>query len=313
MKDIKYYLPLIANLATGVIFGFALVFIKMGLSYTNQDAVKFLAFRFSVGFITMSLMLLFRLRTVSYKGKPVWLLFLCGGMNPLISQVLETSAINYSPTAQIALFLSMIPVLVVLLSVPINKERPTKRQVAFIIVSVSGMLIINLAGGNMGGGSPLGLFYMIAAIVVISLGRLYIRRASASFTAFETIYVTTGMGAVGFCITTTITHAAGGRLSGFFTGLWAPGFLASVLYMGICSCVIAFLCMTYATGRLPIAVSASTGTLNTVIAIIAGVLILGEELRAADIVGAAVIMAGIIGMSLSYDSKDASGNRFKVK
>ena len=312
IEKTKKYRPLAANLATGIIFGFALIFMKYGLNAVGQDAVKFLAFRFTIGFITMSLMLLFRLRRVDYRGKPVWLLFLCGALNPLISQVMETSAVTHAPTAQIAMFLSLVPILVVLLSVYINKERPTRRQVCFMFVSVSGVVIIALAGGNLRGGSGIGFFFMITALLAISLVRVFIRRASMYFTAFETIYVTTGMGAAGFSLFTTVTHAMRGELGGFFAGLWTSEFVIPVLYLGICSCVVAFLCMTYAAGRLPIAVSASTGTLNTVISIFAGVFILGEVLRAADVAGAAVILAGIIGMGLSYNKSDDAGNRLKL-
>lgn len=311
-KRIKNYLPLLASLSTGVIFGFAMVFIKSALSVVNQDAVKFLAFRFTLGFLTLSLLLLFRIRRVSYKGKPVWLLFVCGGMNPLISQVLETSAVTHAPTSQIAVIISLLPIFVVLFSIPINKERPTGRQAVFMLVSVSGMLIINLAGGNLGGGTRTGLFLIISALLVISLARVFIRRASMYFTAFEIIYVTTGMGAAGFSLATAAAHAAAGDLSSFFTGLWTPRFVIPVMYMGICSCVVAFLCLTYAAGHLPIAVSTSTGTLNTVVAVMAAVFILGEGLRAADVAGAAVMLAGIIGMSLSYNSADKSGNRLSL-
>ncbi|MCL2058099.1 MAG: DMT family transporter [Oscillospiraceae bacterium] len=296
-----------------MIFGFAMVFMKTAMNVVGQDAVKFLAFRFTLGFAVLSLMLLLGARRVSYKGKPVWLLFLCGALNPLVSQVMETSSVTYAPTAQIAVFLSLIPILVVVLSVCINREKPTRRQIVFMGVSVSGMLIINFAGGNMGGGSGRGIAYIVIALVVISFARVFIRRASTHFTAFETIYVTTGMGAVGFSIVSATAHAArGGGFGDFFAGLWVPGFVVPVLYMGICSCVVAFLCMTYAVGRLPIAVSASTSTLNTVVAILAGVFILGESLRAADVVGAAVILGGIVGMGMSYDKADTAGNRYKA-
>ena len=310
--SLNKYLPLAANLITGVIFGFAMVFMKSALNVTGQDAVKFLAFRFTLGFITMSLMLLFRLRRVEYRGKPVWLLFLCGGMNPLISQVMETSSVSYAPTAQIAMFMSLVPILVVLFSIYINKERPTKKQVTFMFVSVIGVLIISLTGGNISGGSRIGFLYIITALLAIALGRVFVRRASDYFTAFETIYVTTGMGAAGFCLTTTVTHAVKGDLNGFFSGLWTPGFVAPVLYMGICSCVVAFLCMTYAAGRLPIAVSASTSTLNTVVSILAGVFILNETLHPADAAGAALILGGIVGMGLSYDKSDEAGNKLAI-
>ncbi|MDR2933011.1 MAG: DMT family transporter [Oscillospiraceae bacterium] len=297
----KKYLPLICNLVAAVIFGFAMLFMKTGMRVVGQDTVKFLAFRFTVGFITLNLLLLFKLQKVCYKGKPLGLLLLCGALNPLISQVLETSSTTYAPTAQIAVFMSLVPILVVVFSVFINKERPSRRQIFFMLVSILGVFVINFVGGQMHGGTAAGMALILSAMLVISLGRVFVRRASASFTPFETIYITTGMGSVGFTLATVFSHAAKGALNRFFSGLWTADFIVSVLYMGIASCVIAFLCLTYATGNLPIAVSASTGTLSTVISILVGVFILGERFRVIDIVGAVIILGGIVGMSLSYE------------
>lgn len=300
----KRYLPLIANLVSAVIFGFAMLFIKMGMKVVEYDTVKFLAFRFTTGFLVMSLLLITGVKKVHYKGKPVKLLLLCGLTNPLISQILETTSTTYAPTAQIAVFMSLIPILVIVFSYFINKEKPTRRQVFFMLISVCGAVLINLVGGQMEGGTLLGLVLILAAITAIALNRTIVRRASRYFGSFETIYVTTAMGAAGFSLTTLISHAVKGDLNTFFHGLATPDFIISILYMGIGSCVIAFLCMTYAAGNLPIAVSASTGTLNTVVAILVGVFILGETFRPVDVVGTVIILTGIVGISLSYDTKD---------
>ena len=83
--------------------------------------------------------------------------------------------------------------------------------------------------------------------------------------------------------------------------------------MGIGSCVIAFLFMTYASANLPFAVYASTCTLNTVVSILSGVLLLHEVFRPVQAVGTAVILLGVIGVSMSYDKKDESGNKFHLE
>ena len=275
------------------------------------DAVKFLAFRFTLGFLVLSLLLITGLQKVNYRGKPVYLLFLCGTLNPLISQILETTATTYAPTSQLGLFLSMIPILVVVLSIPINRELPSRRQVLFMIVSVSGILLINLVKGQMENSTPLGLILVLSALAVISMNRVFIRRASGRFTAFETIYITTGMGAIGFGISTVLSHAARGQLSSFFDGLATPNFIIPILYMGIFSCVIAFLCLTYAAGHLPIAVSSSTSVLSTVINVLVGIFILKEVFRPIDVIGTIITFFGIVGMCLSYNT--SMSNRFDVK
>lgn len=73
--------------------------------------------------------------------------------------------------------------------------------------------------------------------------------------------------------------------------------------MGIVSCVGAFLLMTYASAHLPVAVFASTCTLGTVVGIVSGVVLLKETFRPADILGTVIILTGIIGISLSYETE----------
>ena len=308
MRLIKRYLPLAANLASGIIFGITMPFIKSGMRVVEYDAVKFLAFRYVTGFLVMSLFLLAGIFKANFRAKPVYLLLFCGLLNPLTSQVLETTATIYSPTSQIGLFYSLFPVLIVLLSIPINRELPTRRQVFFMIISVSGILLINLIGGQMKGGTTFGLILVLIATLVISVQRVFVRRASAYFSAFETIYIATGMGAVVFSMATVLKYTAQGRLNSIFIGLWTPYFVIPVLYMGIFSCVLGFLCLTYAAGRLPIAVSSSTSIFNSVVVVLVGIFFLKEIFRPIDIIGTIITFSGIIGMSFSYNAK--ASNRF---
>lgn len=53
----KRYLPLFANILSQLLFGFAYLFMKMGMTVVDQNTVKFLSFRFGLGFLVMTLML----------------------------------------------------------------------------------------------------------------------------------------------------------------------------------------------------------------------------------------------------------------
>ena len=309
----KKYFPLICSLISAVIFGFAMLYIKSGMKAVNEDAVKFLAFRFTVGFIGLQLMVWLGIQKVNYKNKPIKLILLCGVLNPLLSQVLQTASTSYAPTSQISVMCATIPIFVTILSIFVNKEMPSKKQVIFMCMTVIGVIIINLVGGQMIGGTTTGLILIIASIAALSFQRTYIRKASAYFTAFETIYLPTAMGAIGFSLTTIINHTMKGELSTFFNGLGTMEFAISILYMGIGSCVIAFLCMTYAYGHLPITVSSATGAFSTVISLLVGVFILNEQLRPVDIIGIIIIMVGILGSSLSYNKNDEKGNTISIE
>lgn len=304
----KKYMPLLANLASGVLFGLALLFIKQGMNAVHQDTIKFLAFRFTTGFIVMTLLVIFGVQKLHYQGKPVGLLLLCGLFNPMISQILETTSTSYAPTSLIACVSSITPILVVVLSILINKDAiPSKQQIFFMLVTVSGVFIMNFVGRDLSGATGLGIALIFSAVLAIAIHRTLVRRAGRHFTAFEIVYFTTGMGALSFSIETAVMHGLRGDLSTFFQGLWRADFIVSVLYMGIGSCVLAFLFLNYSIAHLPIAVSNSTATLSTVISILAGVFILHEPFRPVDLLGVCLILGGVFGLSFYYLRSARSG------
>lgn len=309
----KKYIPLLANVLAQTIFGLAYFFIKMGMAIVDQDTLKFLSFRFLTGFVVMSLILLFGIKKVNYKKGFIGLLLLCGLFNPGISQILETTSTSYAPTSQIAMYNSMLPIIMLIFSALINKEYPTKRQLMFVCVCVMGVFIANLVKPGATGMTAIGLCLIIGTNIAVAINRVLVRRASAIFTSYEIIYVTTGMGALLFNLISIGKSASAGSLPSYFDGLICPQFGIAVLYTGIASCVIAFLSMTYASANLPFAVYASTCTLSTVIAIISGVVLLHETFKPMQAVGTAVILLGIIGISLSYDKKDEKANKFRLK
>lgn len=309
----KQYLPLLANLASQVLFGFAYLFMRMGMAVVNENTVKFLSFRFTLGFLVMSLLLVLGLKKVRYRARPVGMILLCGLFNPLISQVLETTSTTYAPTSQIAMYNSLLPVIMLVFSALINHEYPTRRQLLFVVVTVAGVFVTTLADPARTGMTTLGFVLIFATMIAVSISRVLVRRASAVFSSFEIIYLTTGMGAAAFTAVSLGEHMMRAPLSAYLQGLLRPDFAIAVLYMGIGSCVCAFLLMTYASANLPFAVYASTCTLSTVVGILSGVFLLHETFQPVEIVGTAVILGGIIGVSCSYDKQDAEGNRFHLK
>lgn len=309
----KKSLPLLANLASQMLFGLAFYFIKMGMAVVNQNTVKFLSFRFGLGFLALSLVWLLGIQKTHYREKKaqIWMILLCGLFNPMISQILETTSTTYAPTSQIALYNSLLPIVMIGFSALINREYPTRRQLLFVVLGVAGVLVANLTGGDGGEMTRLGAVLIAGTIVVIAVQRVLVRRASTAFTSFEIIYVTTGMGALWFTALSLGGHMMSAPLSTYLDGLFCPEFAVSVLYMGIGSCVFAFLLMTYASANLPFAVYSATSTLSTVVSIVAGVVLLGETFHPMEAVGTVIILASIVGMSMSYDK--TKGNRLELK
>jgi drug/metabolite transporter (DMT)-like permease len=161
--------------------------------------------------------------------------------------------------------------------------------------------------------TPVGMALIVSCIIVVSINRALVRRATGSFGSFEIVYLTTVMGAVGFSAVSFGGHVIGGNEPlAFFEPLRHTPFVISVLYLGIFAACAAFLLMTYASANLPYAVYSSTCTFSTVVGILAGVLLLKEAFPIQEIIGTAVILAGVIGVSFAYDKDDVQGNRYSA-
>lgn len=307
----KKRLPFLAGIFASVLFGFSFLAARIALNINGNDPMSFLAFRFAIAFPTMALMLWFGLGKVDYRGKDIRILLLCGLLNPIISQFFELTATIYAPTSQIALIFSLVPVFVVIFSATINKESPTKLQLLFIGMSVAGVVVIQFVEGQVKGGTTLGFLLAVVACLFIAIQRIFIRRASARFSAFEIIFVTTGMGFVYFPIVSAIQHYLKGDISRYFESLSHPAFVLAIFYSSVVCCVAGFLLMTYAAANLPIAVSSAANTVVTVISVFAGVFFLNENFRVVDIIGTILILSAVLVMSFSYNPSES--NKYRVE
>jgi len=289
--------PILANIIAQSIFGCSYLFVRMALAATDQDVVKYLAFRYTIGFLFMTALILLGMFRVNYRNKSWKYLLLCGLFNPILSQVLETTSVSLAPVTQVAILSSTIPIVTLLLGGLVFREHITRKGFLFCCLSVFGVILTNL--GPSEGGTLIGTVVICLFIVTLAFSRLFLRKAREEFNSFEAIYITTAMGALTFTAQTITTHAVRGDLSGFFDVLLVPSFAAAILYMGVCSCVIAFCFTAYSSSLLSLSSYAVLNNISTVVAILSGVVVLREHVTPLDLIGTAIILCGVIGANLS--------------
>ena len=302
----KKYLPLAANLISQTLLGMAYLFIRMGMAVLDQDALKFSALRFVMAAVMLTIIVLLPVGPSVRRPKGMLgLLALICLFNPLTSQLAKTASTTYVATSMISLFNSTIPAVMLGFSALINHEYPTRRQSAFVFVTMAGMLLAAVSEWAGEGLTPLGLFLVLAYVITISLSRVLVRRASGSCTAFELTYFQTATGAVGFALLSLGSHAlSGGTLLYYFAGLASPQLGIALLYCSAGTCIGAFLLQNYASAHLPFAVYSASCTWSTVVGILSGVFLLQETFGGLQVLGTLIIFCGILGISFSYEAGD---------
>ena len=107
------------------------------------------------------------------------------------------------------------------------------------------------------------------------------------------VAITTGF--IIFNLVNLILHMNEGSLHTYFYPLRTPSFLLGVLFLGVLSTLGTSLLSNFALSRLEASRMSIFNHLGTVISIFAGVLLLQEHLKYYQVIGAVLIIIGVLG------------------
>jgi drug/metabolite transporter (DMT)-like permease len=197
--------------------------------------------------------------------------------------------------------MAFIPVLVTILAWVILKEKVTRYQILFILISVSGVIITAAGDGNIsGGGEYKGIIFIFCAVISAALYNIFSRKASKLFTPYEITYFMMWAGTIIFGVVFIVQGISKGNINVFQR--ITPSAIVSILYLGVLSSVVAFLLSNYNLSKLKASQSSVFANLTTVVSVIAGITIRNESFGALKIIGAVMIILGVWGTN-SYKQK----------
>ena len=197
--------------------------------------------------------------------------------------ILSAYAQITAATTRVTILAYTMPIWAVLLAWAVLRERPNASQTLAVVLCVLGLavLIYPLAKG----GVPLGLLLALAAGAVWGAGTVYIKWAQLELDPLGATFwqLVIAFGAIAACLI-----AVDGRLN--LDHAHANAILAAA-FAGIFGSGVAYATWLQILRRLP-AATASLGALGIpVVGVVSTVLITGEKLSVADIVGFALIFA----------------------
>lgn len=285
---------MLAGLGSAFIFGLSFLFSKKALGVA--EPLELISFRFLTAVIIMTLLIVFKVIKVDYKGKDFKGLLMLGLMEPVVYFIFETYGIKYSTSSQAGLMISLIPIFVVILSAYFLKEKPSRLQLLFIALSVSGVMFIGLMGSSDSGeGSLLGMLLLLGAVLSAAAFTIISRKLSKEFTAVELTYSMMVQAAVVFTIMSLVNHISHKTMSSFFRPLSNKDFIISIVYLGILSSIVAYFLINYTLSKIEASKSAVISNIATIVSIIAGVVFLKESFEYYHIIGSIMILAGVWG------------------
>ena len=291
MKDNRVLTGSLCALGCEVLYGLSYLFTKQTAETASPLAL--LGWRFVVALAAMSLCVALGFISVRLKRRRLGPLLRVALFCPCLYFIGETVGIRETTVTESGVFLACVPALSLLASTVILKKKPTKRQIIGILVTFLGVMTTVVAVGLSSSLSPVGYAALMLAVVAYALYSVFVDLA-ADYTGAEITYVMLCSGAAFYGLLALGEAAAHGALSELLTLPARSGtFLAAVLYQGIGCSVAAFFLSNVAIAKIGVNKTSSFIGVSTIVSILAGALALGEPLSVGQIVGAAVIVAGV--------------------
>lgn len=273
------------------IFGMSYAFTKQA----TQQASEFylLGWRFIVAAAVMSILWALGAVKMNFRGKKLKPVIIASLFSPILYFIGETLGISKTTAIESGILLASIPVASVIASSIFLKKKPQKLQMAGILITLAGVIITVLASGLQASLSLVGYACLLLAVLSFVCYSIFVEKASA-FTSIEITYITILAGALFFGITAISKAAFSGEMQLLINLPFINAeFLTAVLYAGICCSIIAYFLLNFAIAKIGINSTSSFIGVATVVSILSGMIISGEQASLIKIAGAAIIIIGV--------------------
>lgn len=291
-------LPYLALATAVLLWGLSFVFTKVALAGLPPLGILFLRFAVAALFF----LAWFARRGLPRLSRPdLWRVARIALFMPVAYFILETYGIKFTTASKASLLAATIPLVVLLASAWLHRERPRPRVLAGAALSLPGVGLLVAGGGAAGllSGPQLGDLYMggavfAAAAYMVLAGRLGSRVSCVDLTGLQMI-----AGAVVFA---PFFLAQAGDIA--WAGAGLP--LAATLVLALGPTILGFLSYNYALGHIP-APRASLGiNMVPVVTALGAWAMLGERLAPLQMAGGLLVLLAVA-LATAPDRKLRSG------
>jgi drug/metabolite transporter (DMT)-like permease len=287
---------LIGTLAAALAaIGFSGKAILVKLAYASPvDAVTLLAIRMAFSlpfFIAAALWSRRYQRVAALTRRDAFAILVLGLLGYYLSSLLDFSGLQYISAGLERLVLFLYPTLVVLLSALLFKRRIGRHELLALGLSYAGILLVFVHDAHtQTGGLVLGAALVFAStltysVYLIGAGQTIARVGAIRFTAYAML-----VASVATLLQFALTHP--------LSALALPSRVYGLgVLMAIFSTVLPVFLLSYAIRRIGPGHTALVGSIGPVATIFLAYVFLGEPVSAAQIAGAALVLAGVLAIN----------------
>lgn len=296
MKISRTARAILVCLLTSLLFGLSFIFIRM--SVTEVSVLSMLSWRHMLALAAMTLCAKAGIFKIDLKGKNIKPLLKLSIYQPILYYIFESAGVKNTTASESGIMMATIPIVTMICAAIFLREKPSKPQVLFIVITVAGAVLAAGVGGVQASSNFLGYGFLTLAILC-DAGFSLTTQTIQGFTSSERTYVMCTSGAVVFTAGALIENIASGTIMEFVTLPFKDaGFLICLLYLSIGCNIIAFLCMNYSISIIGATRRSAFAGLSTVVTMVASVIILHETILPLQIVAAVLILTGVTGVNV---------------
>ncbi len=288
-------------LTAEALWGFTGIMTKQVVNH--YSVLTLLSWRLTIAVVFMTLLIKIGVLKVDLKHKKPAPLIILGILQPCLFFTGETVGIKMTTASEAGVFLAMIPVMTLFLATIFFKKHPGTMQTIGAFVSVVGILIVMIYKGIGISFNIIGYLFLLMAVSSAALFSLLVEKYS-DYTSVEKTYVMSILGALVFVIGSFGEHKMAGTLNLWLTLPFRDmTFLASVLYLGIGCSFLAYTCLNKAIEYIGPTRTNIFASINTVLAVLSGVIFLKEEINLMQWGGIVLVILGVYMANKSNDKR----------
>lgn len=284
-----------AALLFSTLVGFSFIGVKSMVGYATT--LEILTYRYNFAFLGMLGLLVIKGKQLRFKGKKKKNLFYTAFFY-IGFIVLQAIGLIYTTSIVSGIVFALVPIIAKIIASVFLGEKSTGTQNFFVLVSVGALIIMILLNAKGIDANMIGTILLLLSSTSMAVSNVYMRYVRGTFSPMEISFAISLIGFSCFNIVTIINELRTGTLTDYFQVLNNPGFLIASGYLGIfCTLITAFL-ISYMLANMEAVKATIFGNLSTAISLIAGVVLLKEPLEIYHIICTALIILGVVGVSV---------------
>lgn len=277
-----------------LIIGFSFLFVKLALSVTNP--LNALAHRFTIAFVAVSIPVLFGWIKLNITFKDLLALLPISLFYPTLFFTFQTFGLVHISSSEAGIIQATIPVFTMIMASIVLKEHSTKKQKLSLLLSVTGVIYI-FAMKGLGSSSTnfTGIILILLCSVSSASYNVLARKVTKKYNIFDLTYIMTSLAFIIFNILSVSDFAIKGELNLYFAPFTNRNFVIAIVYLGTLSSVISSMLSNFALSKIEASKMSVFNNLSTLITMISGFVFLKESLYYYHLIGAIMIILGILG------------------